>query len=87
MTKRKPKPTPTDDDLAAADAAVDAHLEIDDLAELIVARIIPNLAEWRGGICLHCLGRAVIASIEVQLKAFGDHGEATDAIGTPEGNA
>jgi hypothetical protein len=76
MTKRKAKPKPE---------ANDAHDELHMFASYVVDQVLPGLAEFHG-LCLQCLGRAVIDEIEAALAHVETH-DAEDSIGRPEGSA
>jgi hypothetical protein len=79
MTKRKPKPKPDDNE------ANDAHDKLHMFAAYVAGPVLIGLADFHG-LCLQCLGRAVIDEIEAALAHLEAH-DAKDIIGHPEGSA
>jgi hypothetical protein len=78
MTKRKAKPKPKPDDNQA-------HDELQMFAAYVAGEVLVGLAEFHG-LCLPCLGRAVIHEIEAALAHVEAH-DAEDIVGRPQGSA
>jgi hypothetical protein len=64
----------------------DPHEEIGMFAAYVVGQVIPGIAEFHG-VCIQCLGRAIIREIEEALACAKAHGTPDDQIGLPLGSA
>jgi hypothetical protein len=62
-----------------------AHDELQMFASYVAGEVLVGLANFHG-LCLQCLGRAVIQEIEAALAHLEAH-EAEDSVGRPEGTA